>query len=543
MDMFGGKETKSAPLLYDIPIDDESETVTRSYNVSPTPARGKTLEVGEHEVRPHSLPTSNVPSPSNKSRRNTMSGGVGADTDSNASRAPLTRDNSHAYFYQKMKYYYSLSGGLDSPNREFFRPPAHVIPASVFLWSTRGDRKSSQKQSSFTIIFSIWNTMVGSSLLSIPWGFGQAGLVGGVLLAVGTAFLSYYTCYLILKHGKLYHDFSDMCTEYLGPRSQYVAIFFSCLVLSGALIAYNILMADSLYSVVSGITIWVREADTKSMTSRDTDHGLHYIPAIWTPTTAAIVLGAVLFPLCCLKNMSTILKFNSIGVVCVLYQIFIIVFESVAEDVRPTKIETFDSGFASLGGILMLSFFIHNSILPIMQNMEHPEKKARDLGIAFIVVALSYLIPGVMTAVFFDMRDQGSVQNFLQLFAMTNVVAFSARCATFIQLISVYPLINFIVRTQLFGFLYKSAYPSVSKVLLLNCIIVGGTTLFTIEIPQVGDVLRFTGAICGLVYIFVLPISVHMAILQRKRQLSYQEAALHFGLIGIGLMYLIWQFL
>jgi len=41
------------------------------------------------------------------------------------------------------------------------------------------------KQSSISTIFSVWNSMVGTGLVTIPWAYQQSGL----LLGIGILFL------------------------------------------------------------------------------------------------------------------------------------------------------------------------------------------------------------------------------------------------------------------------------------------------------------------------------------------------------------------
>lgn len=47
--------------------------------------------------------------------------------------------------------------------------------------------------------FAVWNTMMGTSLLSMPWAVEQAGLVGGLCLILVMAALCFYTAYCILQ--------------------------------------------------------------------------------------------------------------------------------------------------------------------------------------------------------------------------------------------------------------------------------------------------------------------------------------------------------
>uniref|UniRef100_H2YWF1 Neutral amino acid transporter 9 n=1 Tax=Ciona savignyi TaxID=51511 RepID=H2YWF1_CIOSA len=58
---------------------------------------------------------------------------------------------------------------------------------------------SDQGQSSVVTIFSIWNMMMGSSLLSVPWAFQQAGLAQSLIVHFLMATIAVYTAYIILK--------------------------------------------------------------------------------------------------------------------------------------------------------------------------------------------------------------------------------------------------------------------------------------------------------------------------------------------------------
>ena len=40
--------------------------------------------------------------------------------------------------------------------------------------------KEVKKQGSFTTIFSVWNSMVGTGLLTIPWAYSESGFMLGM---------------------------------------------------------------------------------------------------------------------------------------------------------------------------------------------------------------------------------------------------------------------------------------------------------------------------------------------------------------------------
>jgi len=58
--------------------------------------------------------------------------------------------------------------------------------------------------------FSIWNTMMGTSLLSMPWAVSQAGFGLGLALMVIMAGITLYTSYRVMKS-------VDTIREYLYP--------------------------------------------------------------------------------------------------------------------------------------------------------------------------------------------------------------------------------------------------------------------------------------------------------------------------------------
>jgi len=156
----------------------------------------------------------------------------------------------------------------------------------------------------------------------------------------------------------------------------------------------------------------------------------------------------------------------------------------------------------------MLSFFIHNCILPILANQAKPQNNVRDLGIGYILVAVSYFAVG---AILYLAHHKGKIdEDILNNFAEDEIAAVIARLAFIFQLLSVFPLICYIMRIQLFGLLYGNHYPSFWHVFAMNLMACLTCTLTSIFYPHIGDILRFTGSACGLIYVFVLPIGVHL---------------------------------
>ena len=100
-------------------------------------------------------------------------------------------------------------------------------------------------------------------------------------------------------------------------------------------------------------------------------------------------------------------------------------------------------------------------------------------------------------------------------------MAIIARFFLFLQMGTVFPLLIFIFRVQFLYVIFKvKDYPGFLYVLALNAITITVCTIVAIVYPkvilfkhyyqnktffQVADIIGWSGAICGLVYIFLLP--------------------------------------
>jgi sodium-coupled neutral amino acid transporter 9 len=144
------------------------------------------------------------------------------------------------------------------------------------------------------------------------------------------------------------------------------------------------------------------------------------------------------------------------------------------------------------------------------------------------------------------------------MFASENLLAFLIRFVLLIQMLTVYPMLLYIIRVQLFGYFYGTDYPSRKIVLTYAFIMPAVTTMVASVYPNVGIITSIAGAVCGLYFIYLVPPLIHMGTLKGKHDgltesivkkemlevgtggtLSY---ALHSIVILIGVLILIFQF-
>lgn len=189
-------------------------------------------------------------------------------------------------------------------------------------------------------------------------------------------------------------------------------------------------------------------------------------------------------------------------------------------------IELFDKGFLITAGVLTLSFFVHNCVILIIKNNRHAEHNVRDLGLGYLAVGTCYFFIGLLGFFGFSGNGfpQGAIeQNALDMFQSTNPFAFVIRCVLFVQMTTVYPMVAYLTRSQLFTFFYDTDFPSRKVVLVFSLVITAITTLVAMVFPNVGSIVGYFGAICGLYFIYLTPVLMRMYLNRSKAMMPVKD--------------------
>ena len=79
---------------------------------------------------------------------------------------------------------------------------------------SKGTQQSPQKKiSSYQTVFSVWNTMIGSSILSIPYNVYCAGIIPTIIIGLLYGFICFLTCSVVVKLGGKEKDFSPQMLD------------------------------------------------------------------------------------------------------------------------------------------------------------------------------------------------------------------------------------------------------------------------------------------------------------------------------------------
>ncbi|KAG8238087.1 hypothetical protein J437_LFUL012194 [Ladona fulva] len=407
---------------------------------------------------------------------------------------------------------------------------------------------------------------MGSSILSMPWGVQRAGLLGGLLLMILMGALCLYTSHLILRVHSYYSgqgeyiDVGDMCRMLLGRYTAVISRVVSLIVLLGASIVYWVLMSNFFYNSVTYFhvvcprfqdafvpNLTMETVGVNTMAETPSFNGTMPIVAddttlyerLWSVQgTVPIFLAVIVFPLVNFRSATFFTKFNSLGTLSVIYLIIFVIAKAaswgihinpspinnllvngtipigsgVLKEIMDVTTPLFLPSFPALSGMLALSFFIHNIIINIMRNNKYQENNGRDLSIAFILVTTTYLIIGGVFYLSFPLNKECIEDAFLNNFPIWDGMTVVARLFLLFQLMTVYPLLVYMLRVQLFA-----ALPFLNPPVLHHVTSFNKVSAATSSPPQARMLTiawytcEFTGAVSGFVYVFTIPCLLHIA--------------------------------
>ncbi|KAM6156973.1 neutral amino acid transporter 9 isoform 1-T1 [Erethizon dorsatum] len=506
----------------------------------------------------------------------------------------IQRVSDHASALNKRIHYYSR---LSTPADKALIAPDHVVPApeECYVYSPLGSAYKLQsytegygRNTSLVTIFMIWNTMMGTSILSIPWGIKQAGFTTGMCVIMLMGLLTLYCCYRVVKSRSMISsldttnwEYPDVCRYYFGSFGQWSSLLCSLVSLIGAMIVYWVLMSDFLFNTGKFIFNFIHHIndtdtivrtnnsnpvicpsagsgshpDNDSMIFYANDTGVQQFEKWWNRSkTVPFYLIGLLLPLLNFKSPSFFSKFNILGTVSVLYLIFVVTLKAIQLGFHlefhwfvPTEffVPEIRFQFPQLTGVLTLAFFIHNCIITLLKNNKNQENNVRDLCIAYMLVTLTYLYIGVLVFASFPsppLSKDCIEQNFLDNFPSSDILSFIARIFLLFQMMTVYPLLGYLARVQLLGHVFGDIYPSIFHVLILNIIIVGAGVIMACFYPNIGGIIRYSGAACGLAFVFIYPPLIYIISLRQEERLTWPKLIFHIFIIILGLANLVVQF-
>ncbi|XP_054571335.1 neutral amino acid transporter 9 isoform X3 [Eptesicus fuscus] len=333
----------------------------------------------------------------------------------------VQRVSDRASAMSKRIHYY---GRLAAPADQALVAPDHVVPAPEerYVYSPLGSAyklqscsEGSGKNSSLVTIFMIWNTMMGTSILSIPWGIKQAGFTTGVCVILLMGLLTLYCCYRVVRSRATIPsvdtsawEFPDVCRHYFGAFGQWSSLLFSLVSLVGAMVVYWVLMSNFLFNTGKFVFNFIHHVNDTDAALRTNDSNPVTCPSAGSgrPDNGSAVLSAnatgrqqfeewwdksrtvpfylvgPLLPLLSFRSPSFFSRFNVLGTVSVVYLTFLVTLKAARSGFHlefhwftPTEFFVPEIGarFPQLTGVLTLAFFIHNCVITLLKSNKNQE--------------------------------------------------------------------------------------------------------------------------------------------------------------------------
>ena len=126
--------------------------------------------------------------------------------------------------------------------------PKTWIKATFFqvLQPFKQTAKDDSKASSIVTILSVWNTMIGSSSVAIPYCVSRAGIIPTIILGVIFMFVCFYTCRVVVKTGGKDSDYANTVYRYFGktfgPFGRIIQIIFNLSINLGGTFIYFVII-------------------------------------------------------------------------------------------------------------------------------------------------------------------------------------------------------------------------------------------------------------------------------------------------------------
>ena len=246
---------------------------------------------------------------------------------------------------------------------------------------------------------------------------------------------------------------------------------------------------------------------------------------------------------------------------------------------------------------MMLSFFLHNVVQPLIKNA-NPATRKVDIALGYTVAGLLYAVVGVLGYAGFASAFRAGAcappgagapraaaaapppprlaflgaapgasnctlsSDFIAHFGASldsaaDAYTFSARLSLLLQLFTVFPILLLIIRGQVFKLFAGTDWPGGARVAALNAAVMAATTAFAALDLQIGVVLRYVGAVGGLVIVFAVPVGMEaVARLEEQgvvekggrvgcaelRRLRAADAAKLGAILAVGAFFFVLQF-
>jgi sodium-coupled neutral amino acid transporter 7/8 len=365
-------------------------------------------------------------------------------------------------------------------------------------------------------IATLCNSAIGAGVLSLPLVFKSTGLLGGLLLCLVVAGVEGFTLLVLAKMSERFQcaAYSSLVRAILGKKTATLLSVLMAVYMWGACVAYLIIMADSILSIVQALFV-----------------GLSLSRVV---LIAAIAL--TLTPLCLIKRITALSALSSVAIVGFFYTSAAILFNAITVVTsRPDPLEGINLYFTDLSSylfaipVVVFGFNCHANVVVVMHELEtsnspcpassRRSKKLLSM-ISVILCSVSLIAAGYLSVGFAGYATylNDTPSNILQALPQAEAWAILARLLIFVIVFGHYPLSHHPARSSL-----ESLFPGLDTgySVLFSIAFVASSSFAACSVTDLGAVLHFLGGTVASLIIFLLPglMLMNSAIVKDSREM------------------------
>ena len=428
---------------------------------------------------------------------------------------------------------------IPKKNYETFVKQPFWLDANLFeIIQTSSEEK---KVKSIYTILSIWNTMMGSTLISMPYFISQAGIIPSIIILFIYGLISFYTARIVVKTGGKDNDYADTVYRYFGKGGnigKVLQIIFNLSINIGATFIYFVIINQNLFPCIA---VLLNKLFNFNINSEDLTPDFSKFSIIY----CGIAIGVLIFPLLIRKEMGFLVRINSFGIYFVLFLIIFVLYIGIKglittkykfdymkniADTEPRYLYLYGPNPSKLAGGACLGLFAHSVILPLLKNNEKQENNKRDLLIGYLLVIFTYLAVGILGYIGFSAKnfDGNFKDNWFRFFAGDDTFILFLRALNVFQLLSIFPILCYVIRIQFFGIFFEDNFPSYLHIIIFSLILIILCFLILYFLYEsLSSLISYIGAGTGLFLIFIIPIVVNIVYYKRKHPHNLTELQAH----------------
>ena len=151
----------------------------------------------------------------------------------------------------------------------------------------------------------VWNSMTGSGILTLPFTFYQAGIIGGIMISLVSFAVSLRTCLLVVQITEPTGDYFDSMRKYWGAFGYYLALITFLAIVLAACIAQFLIMCQMIYPNLLALLFWIGKLDLPLVTE--------FSLATFSQTYVAILMYIFMLFVCLKRDMTIFICLSSYG--------------------------------------------------------------------------------------------------------------------------------------------------------------------------------------------------------------------------------------